>query len=94
MSIPATAVQLSYNNIPICGSPMDRDNSIGIATRHGLDGPGIESQWARVIPHLSIPALGPTQPPIQWVPGLSRGEKRPGRGVDHPPNLSLRLKKE
>jgi hypothetical protein len=27
----------------------------------------------RVFPHLSIPALGPTQLPVQWVPGLSRG---------------------
>ena len=24
---------------------MGRDSSVGIATRYGLDGPGIESQW-------------------------------------------------
>jgi hypothetical protein len=44
----------------------------GIATRYGLDGPGIESQWGRDFPHPPKPALGPTQPPVQWVPGLSR----------------------
>jgi len=31
---------------------------------------------------------GVHQPPTQWVPGLSRGVKRPGRGVDHPPPSS------
>ena len=45
----------------------------GIATRYGLDGPGIESWWERHFPHPSRPALWPTQPLVQWVPGLSRG---------------------
>ena len=52
---------------------MGRDSSVGIATRYGLDGPRIESRWGRDFPHPSRPVLGPTQPPIQWVPGLSGG---------------------
>ena len=49
------------------------DSSVGIATRYDLDGPGIESLWGRDIPQPSRPALGPTQPPMQCIPGLSRG---------------------
>ena len=45
----------------------------GIATGYGLDSPGIESRWGRDFPYLSRPALGPTQTPVQWVTGLSRG---------------------
>jgi hypothetical protein len=50
-----------------------RDSLVGIATRYGLDGPGIECRWGRDFPHTSRPALGPNPPPIQWVAVLFRG---------------------
>jgi hypothetical protein len=40
------------------------------------------------------PVLGPTQPPIQWVPrALSLGAKRPVRAADHSPPTSAEVKK-
>jgi len=61
---------------------------VGITTGYGLDGPGKEFRWVRDFPHLSRPALGPTQPPVQWVPGLSPGLKS-GRGVTLTPHPLL-----
>jgi hypothetical protein len=86
---------LSFTNFTFCPeSAWGRDSSVGIVTGYGLDGPRIESRWRRDFSHTSRPALRPTQPPVQWVPGLSQGEKRPGRGADHPPYSSVEVKKE
>jgi hypothetical protein len=45
---------------------------------------------------VSRPALGPTHPPVQWVPGvLSPGVKaRPGRDADHSPPSSAEVENE
>jgi len=41
-------------------------------SNYGLDGPGSNPGGDEIF-CLSRPALGPTQPPVEWVPGLSRG---------------------
>ena len=47
-------------------------SSVGIPTDYGLEGPGSNPGGDEIF-CLSRPALGPTQPPVQWVPSLSRG---------------------
>ena len=34
--------------------------------------------WGRDFPYPARPALGPTQPPVQWLPGLFNGSKVAG----------------
>jgi len=87
------AYKILMRNRTIYLSFVCHDSSVVIVTEL-LDGPGIESRCGRDFPHLFRPALGPTQPPVQWVPGLSRGKERPGHDADPSPPSSVVVMKE
>ena len=48
---------------------------VGIATRNGLHGPGIEFRCRQDFSYPSRPTMGTTQPPVQRVLGLFLGSK-------------------
>jgi len=71
-----------------------RDSSVGVATCYGMDGSGIESRWGA---RFSAPVhTGPGAHPASYAmdTGSFPGVKRPEHGVDHPPLLVPKLKKE
>ena len=63
---------------------MGRDSSVGIATRYGLEGLGIESRCGRDFPHPAGPGAYPAS--CRVGTGSFPGVKRPGSGADHPPS--------
>jgi hypothetical protein len=86
------------NKMTFTSNNKSRDSSVGIAVGYGLDdrvssvrfpaGLGIFLFTA------SRTALGPTQPPVQWVLGaLSLGVKRPGCEADRSPPSSAEVEK-
>jgi hypothetical protein len=76
-----------------------RDSSVGIVTGYGMDDRGCRSSSPGRVKNFPFstscrPALGRTQPPIQWVPrAISPEVKRRGREADHSPPTSSEVKK-
>jgi len=70
---------------------MGRDISVGIATRYGLDGPGIESQVGILE---TRPGRPPETHPASYTmsTGSFPGVKVPRRGVGHPPPSRTEVK--
>ena len=56
----------------VCVCVCGLHSSVSIATDYGLDSPGLNPGGDEIF-RLSRPALGPTQPPVQWYPVFPRG---------------------
>jgi hypothetical protein len=70
-----------------------RDSLVDIATRYRLAGPGLESRCGKIFYKVqTVPRAHPASNTL--CTGSFPGVKRPGRGVDHPPPLAPRLRKE
>jgi hypothetical protein len=84
----------------ICTLPdiiKSRDSSLGVVLDYGLAYRGSRVRFPAALgiflfTTVSRTAVGPTHPPIQWVPGLSLGVKRPGREADYSPPSSAEVK--
>jgi hypothetical protein len=79
--------------------PREPEHLSGTALDYGLGDRGFESRQGLgifLLTTASRTALGPTQPPIQWIPGaFSMGVKQLGRESDYsPPRLVPRSKTE
>jgi hypothetical protein len=88
----------SYRMLLKCVERIIRSTYKVISNCYGLDDQGSRVRFPAgagnfSLHYLSRTALGPTLPPIQWVPGaLFLGVKRPGREADYSPPSSAEVK--
>jgi hypothetical protein len=85
--------------IPECGGSTflqsQPGSSVSIVSGYGVDDRAIEvrspGKGERIFPLASVsrPALGPTQTPVQWVPGVLSPRVKRGRGVTLPTHPHL-----
>jgi len=66
LKIPVASATVTLNILQPSSS------SVGIVTDYGLDGPGLNPGGYEIF-RPSRPALGPSQPPVKLLSGLSRG---------------------
>jgi len=69
-----------------------RYSSVGIAIRYSLDGPWIEPRWGARFSAPLQTGPGAYSSPYTMGAGSFPEVKRPGRGVDHPPQSSAEVK--
>jgi hypothetical protein len=69
-----------------------RDSPVGIATRYGLEGPGIESRWVARFSAAVQTGPGTHPPSCMMGTGSFPEVNRPGCGNDHPATSTVEVK--
>jgi len=78
----------NFNNFVTSAKDSGPGSLVGVATGYGLNGPGTQTRWGRDFPHLSRPAVGPTQLSCTMGTGSFSGVNN-GRGVTLIPHSLL-----
>ena len=69
-----------------------QDSSVGIATRYGVDDPGVESHWGARFSAPVQTSHGAHPASYTMGTGFIPGVERPVLGFDHPPPSSAEVK--
>ena len=88
--IDQTVKKISWLDFFLAG----RHSSVGIATRYGLEGPGIESRRGEIFRTYPDRLWGPPSLLYNGYRVFPGGKRRPERDADHTPPSSAEVKKE